>query len=427
MALPVVDKESYQFSHSEWVLYAGQALQQAGFLHTEPTGLYDEDFGAALMAFQSLHGIQEQDHVGPFTWAALGVDDPDAQHAAHAAHADHAEHAVQAGSVSEDGQWRWDGTQWQPAEHHVDHHAGHQVEQHHADVEGFADAFTPTADSSEFEDTELANSIFQYELAILRQWKAALDSFHVVIKSETQAAAKPDFAGALLKVFGEKVLGKAISEFKAGIVFDALKGLVSEAERARNAAKSVAFRDFYTTHQTHIANLDKDLVTTQPVFVAAVRREAERLLRNDPNSYGMLRMEIMDLYQDAERRLASVTQESLFAELSAEWVSGNVSQGGEIRIRIHEADLSVIDVKITAPDGDKLVEQLTQQPGGMDVWHMHAPKLITYMDAGGNNSGWVRLDAGNHLANLPAEQDGKYKKRYEQLIAHGGLAPVTKH
>jgi Putative peptidoglycan binding domain len=408
MALPMVDKESHQFSASEWITYAGQALQQAGYLQTEPTGLYDEEFAAAVQAFQAFHGIHEEDHVGPYTWAALGIEDTEQADTGH---------ALEVGALSEDGQWHWDGSQWQAAEQHA--------------VEGLAigevaHAFTPTADSSEFEDTELANSIFQSELAILREWKAALDSFHVVIKSETQAAAKPDFAGALLKVFGEKVLGKAISEFKAGIVFDALKAIVSEAERAKAAAKSVAFRDFYTTHQTHIANMDKELVTHQPVFVAAVRKEAERLLRNDPDGYGMLRMEIMDLYQDAERRLQTATQESLFADLSAEWVSGNVSAGGEIRIRLHE-DLSVIDVKITAPDGDKLVEQLTQQPGGMDVWHMHAPKLLIYMDAGGNNSGWVRLDAGNHLANLPAEQDGKYKKRYEQLIAHGGLAPVTKH
>lgn len=417
MALPVVDKEGYQFSSSEWVTYAGQALQQAGFLHAEPTGLYDEEFAAAVTAFQALHGIHEEDQVGPYTWAALGIEDTEQAHEGHA--------AVETGALSEDGQWHWDGSQWQAAEHHVDQHADQHA------VEGFvsadvAQAFTPTAGSSEFEDTELANSIFQYELAILRQWKAALDSFHVVIKSETQAAAKPDFAGALLKVFGEKVLGKAISEFKAGIVFDALKAVVGEAERAKNAAKSVAFRDFYTTHQTHIANMDKELVTHQPVFVAAVRKEAERLLRNDPNAYGMLRMEIMDLYQDAEQRLQTATQESLFAELSAEWVSGNVAAGAEIRVRVYE-DLSVMDVKIIAPDGDKLVEQLTQQPGGMDVWHMHAPKLLIYMDANDHATGYVRLDAGNHLANLPAEQDGKYKKRYEHLIAHGGLAPVTKH
>src|SRR5438445_194400 len=74
---------------------------------------------------------------------------------------------------------------------------------------------TPTtAEPAEFEDTELANSIFSYELAILRQWKDALDSFHVVIKSETQKSAKADFASALLKVFTEKVLGGFVKDMK---------------------------------------------------------------------------------------------------------------------------------------------------------------------------------------------------------------------
>src|SRR2546421_1836788 len=126
MTLPVVDKESYKFSFSEWVMYAGQALQQAGFLQSDPTGHYDEEFTAALAAFQAFHGIVEEDHVGPYTWAALGIQDTG--HTEEHAGAGHAgEHAVQAGTVSEDGQWHWDGAQWLPAE------------QHHADVavEGF--------------------------------------------------------------------------------------------------------------------------------------------------------------------------------------------------------------------------------------------------------------------------------------------------
>src|ERR1051325_11296884 len=209
MGLPLLDKDSYQFVTSEWVTYAGQALQQAGFLHTEPTGLYDEEFAAAVTAFQAHHGIHEENHVGPYTWAALGIEDTE--------HAAHEEHAVAVDAVSEDGQWRWDGAQWQSA----------AVTEHNA--------LPATATPSEFEDTELAACIFQYELAILRQWKAALDSFHVVIKSETQTSAKPDFAGALLKVFGEKVLGKAISEFKAGIVFDALKGVAGFLHHAPDA------------------------------------------------------------------------------------------------------------------------------------------------------------------------------------------------
>jgi len=429
MSLPVLDKDNYQHSSSDWVLRAGSALQVAGYLHSEPTGIYDEEFAAAVRAFQDANSISEEDQVGPYTWHALGVDEP--------ATADIT--VVDVGALSEDGQWRWDGAEWVAAveEHVVAVQVGALSEDGQwqwdgaqwaaaapAAVAAPAGVVGVTADSSEFEDTDLAGSILDYELAILRQWKAALDSFNEVMESETQKSAKPDFAAALLKVFSEKVLGAAAKAAKAELVFDVLKGLVGEAERARNAQKSVAFRDFYTTHQTHIANLDKELVTKKPVFVAGVRRETERLLRNDPDSYGMLRMELMELFQDADQRLRTATQEALFAELSAEWVSQSVD--GEMRIRVREADLSVIDVVINAPDGDKLVEQLTQQPGGMDVWHMRAEKLVIFMDAAEHAVGYVRLDAANRLTNLPAEQDGKYKQRYQRLVAAGGLASVTK-
>ena len=427
MSLPVLDRDNYQHSSSDWVLRAGTALQVAGYLHTEPTGMYDEEFAAAVRAFQEANGISEEDHVGPYTWQALGVDEPAADMADIT--------VVDVGALSEDGQWRWDGAEWVAAveEHVVAVQVGALSEdgqwqwdgaQWAAAVAAPAGVAAVAADSSDFEDIDLAGSILDYELAILRQWKAALDSFNEVMESETQQSAKPDFAAALLKVFAEKVLGAAAKEMKAELVFDVLKGLVGEAERAKNAQKSVAFRDFYTTHQTHIANLDKELVTKKPVFVAGVRRETERLLRNDPDSYGMLRMELMELFQDADQRLRTATQEALFAELSAEWVSQSVD--GEMRIRVREADLSVIDVVIKAPDGDKLVDQLTQQPGGMDVWHMRAEKLVIFMDAAEHAVGYVRLDAANRLTNLPAEQDAKYKQRYQRLVAAGGLAPVTK-
>jgi hypothetical protein len=422
MPLPVLDKEDNQYVFSDWVMYAGQALQGAGYLHTDPTGLYDEHFALAVQAFQMAYGITTEEHqIGPHTWAALGIPDPDAHVDSHVDPHGSAGHAAQTEVLSEDGQWRWDGAQWLPTgqtapAHHVAAGADHSAHQ-----PGAGPAAT---DTSHFKDTVLAESIFQYELAILRQWKDALDSFNVVMKSETQHSAKPDFAHALIKVFEDKVLGKFVSETKAGLVFDVLKGVVAEAERAKNAQKSVAFRDFYTTHQTHIANLDKALVTAQPVFVTATEDEADRLIRNDPDSYGMLRMNLMDLYQDANQRLGTATQEALFSDLSAEWVGQAVQ--GELRIQVLEDDLSVEKVVMQAPDGDKLVEQMTQQPGGMDVWHMHVPKLIIFMNSRKEALGYVRLDAGNNLANLPAEQDGKYHQRFTRLKANGGLAPVTK-
>jgi hypothetical protein len=75
--LPLLDRETYQYASSDWVFYAGQALQQAGYLPSDPTGTFDDDFATALQAFQTDRGIYEQDHVGPQTWAALGVADPD--------------------------------------------------------------------------------------------------------------------------------------------------------------------------------------------------------------------------------------------------------------------------------------------------------------------------------------------------------------
>ncbi len=116
MSLPVLDKDDHQFAPSDWVVYAGQALQQAGYLHTEPTGLYDDEFAAGLRAFQADHGITEENQVGPYTWAALGVQDSDAEVDSES---DSAEYAIQAGDLSEDGQWRWNGEEWVAAENAV--------------------------------------------------------------------------------------------------------------------------------------------------------------------------------------------------------------------------------------------------------------------------------------------------------------------
>jgi hypothetical protein len=79
MPLPVLDRDSYQNTCSEWVLYAGQLLRSAGYLQTDPTDSYDAEFAAAVTAFQQANGISfEPDCVGTQTWAALGGVDPDA-------------------------------------------------------------------------------------------------------------------------------------------------------------------------------------------------------------------------------------------------------------------------------------------------------------------------------------------------------------
>ena len=109
MTLPVLDKESYQYACSDWVMEAGRALQREGYLQSEPTGTYDNEFDAALRSFQSDRGIYEDDRVGPETWTALGVEDTSGDYSEVSAE-------TPVGTLSEDGQWQWDGTQWAPAE-----------------------------------------------------------------------------------------------------------------------------------------------------------------------------------------------------------------------------------------------------------------------------------------------------------------------
>jgi putative peptidoglycan binding protein len=82
MPLPELDRASYEYLSSEWVVYAGQLLQHAGYLGTEPTGSYDAELAAAVEACQQANGISfEPDLIGPATWAALGGVEPEPQHA----------------------------------------------------------------------------------------------------------------------------------------------------------------------------------------------------------------------------------------------------------------------------------------------------------------------------------------------------------
>jgi hypothetical protein len=460
MALPVLDRDNFAHESSEWVLHAGRALRDAGYLHSEPSGSFDEEFAEAVRAFQADKGIHEEDRIGPFTWDALGVRDEE----------------TRIGAVSEDGQWQWDGTAWVAADAAsvvasvvasvtadvaadiapvaagtAETGAGQLSEDglwrwDGAEWTAVAGAASPDAQSvarlgslvaahgvSESEDAEIAGAVVDLELAILRHWKSALDSFNEVMESETTDSAKPKFAEAMLAVFAEKVLGSLAEDSKSTFVFSLLKGALAEGRRAIAADLSVRFRDFYTQHLGRLDKLDASLADGRLGFVTAVRVEGERLVRENPDSYGMLRMELVDLHDEVRGRHSAATPEALFALLSAEWtrqsvnrISWNASEAAEIRVRIREADLSIVGVKINAPDGDKLVDHMSGQDGGMDLWHLQAPKLIMFLDEGSSVVGYVRLDAANQLGNLPAEQDAHYRRRYQRLVDAGGLAPYRR-
>jgi hypothetical protein len=286
----------------------------------------------------------------------------------------------------------------------------------------------------QLEDQKIAEGIFWFEYAILEHWEAALQNFDKVLMSASDDEASPDFAGKMLTLFFDKALGEVVKKATdkipgLDIAVDALKGLWDEAERAKAADKSVRLRDFYTEHMTHIDNLKREVVSARDRFWLEIRDKLAKLLETDIDGYGLARDWILSLYVDAEHRHNHATPEALFADLSAEWVGGNKSEygnPGNLHIRIFEADLSVIDVKADAPDGEKIVDYLAKQPGGMDFWNMDVLKIIAYLDADEHLKGWVRVDASGRLANLPQEDAGNYKQVYQRILDAGGLAPYHK-
>jgi hypothetical protein len=276
------------------------------------------------------------------------------------------------------------------------------------------------------DEDELANGYVNYELGILRQWHYALNAFDSVMHSETQSSANPDFAAAVLKLFTDKVLGELVSRSHAGEVMSLIDGLVAEADRAKAASVSVALRDFYVGHLRDLSAVDGQLTGAQSTFAAQSRATAARLLADgDADRYLAFRAGLIALHDDARARHGGATLDAFFDALSVEWMNQSIKDPRydvAIHVRIWEADLSVIDFEVKGPDGDKLQDQLAHQRGGIDLWALKAPREIIYYEHGNNwPAGYVRLDKGNHLANLPAEQGGNYKQVYERLKAQGHL------
>ena len=309
----------------------------------------------------------------------------------------------------------------QPSPHHHEARARHEAKR-----QGPAPSAPPAQQVSsppaklqdaDLDDERLAEGLFEFELQVLNFWFMALTSFDKVLTSATSASASPHFAQAVFEMFEEKVLGELAKEAHADVVIDAFKALIDEGERAKTAMASVALRDFYTSHVTAIANAQRQLTGEKPLFVQNVKNTSEQLQRNDPDQYGMFRMSLFEHFQDAERRLQTSTQESLFSSLSSEWVRQYAD--ADIKLQIWEDDLSVFGVHIDTRDGDQVAEGLQQV--NADYWHMQVPRVYAYYERGGNGwpSGYVRVDANNHLVNLPAEQTGNYRQVYARLESKG--------
>ena len=87
-------------------------LQQLGYYQGDIDERYSDVTETAVREFQRSYGQHDDGRTGVETWELLSTA---AQHAADGQAAGaQAEQDVQPGLRSEDGQWQWDGAQWQP-------------------------------------------------------------------------------------------------------------------------------------------------------------------------------------------------------------------------------------------------------------------------------------------------------------------------
>lgn len=313
----------------------------------------------------------------------------------------------------------------------LSHESEHLGEVYDQEFHVAAAPVTATGQDGRDED-ELATGYVNAELGILRQWQYALLDFDKVMVSETQAATHPDFAGAIVKLFEDKVLGYGLSKIPAAahadLVFGVLKSVVEAADKAKAASVSVALRDFYHQHLATMSEMDRHLVDAQANFAPEMRRKAASLMA-DGNAEGYLafRTGLIALHDDAVARLHAASLDAYVDALSAEWMNQSVKDPRydvAIHIRILRSDLSVLGFKIDGPDGDKLAERLGAQAGGVDLWALPVPRSIGYYDRdGANPGGWVHLDRAGRLIETPAEEGVSpgYREVYARLRAQGHL------
>jgi hypothetical protein len=352
----------------------------------------------------------------------------------------HSHHAIDVHDAgARESQWaQWQADGIVAGVHHVrvgfagaHHESQHLGEAYDQEFHVAAAPVTATGQDSRGED-ELATGYVNAQLGILRQWQYALLDFDKVMVSETQQATHPDFAGALVKLFEEKVLGYALGKIPAAahadLVFGALKAVVEAGEKAKAASVSVALRDFYHQHLATMSEMDKHLVDAQANFAPEMRMKAATLMA-DGNADGYLafRAGLIALHDDAVGRLHAGSLDTYVDALSAQWMNQSIKDpyyDVAIHIRILQSDLSVLGFKIDGPNGDKLTEHLAAQSGGIDLWALPVPRSIAYYVRDGEYpAGWVHLDKANRLIDTPAEQNVSrgYRDVYARLHAQGHL------
>jgi hypothetical protein len=271
------------------------------------------------------------------------------------------------------------------------------------------------------EEADFANGYVNAERTILQKWRDSLIDFQVTMTSSTSAETKPDFAGAVLKVFEEKVLGALAKDTHSELVIGTLKAVVEASEKAKAASVSVALRDFFHQHLTAISEMDAQFYDAQERFAGETRAKAAGLLADgNADGYAAFRANLIALHDDAAARVHEPL-DAYVNGLAVEWMSQSIKDSHfdvAIHIRILESDLSVLDFKIDGPDGDKLTEHLGAERGGVDLWALKVPRSIAYYEKDGEYpAGWVHIDAANRLIETAAEQNvsRNYKQVYERL------------
>ena len=306
---------------------------------------------------------------------------------------------------------------------------------------------------AEKDDDILAAAIFEQEREILRQWGTAVDAFNAVLTSASDKEGEADYFKAALTFYQTKVLGTTfpaaivtlITSTGGGVIKDVV-GLQTafdgEQQRAQAAHNSAAARDFFIQHRVSLSELDKALVLASDDFATHVQRTARRGESGDEQAqsdYGLIRMQLVDLFEDVDQRLKATEFSALFRLLSEEWIRGSRmpeafgdTSAARIIIDIEE-DFSVRSAHIQGAGGQKIAEQLLKnaaRPGqpatGVDVFAMRVPRTIRRFKNGGSlPSSIVKLDAANRLENDGALAEGDYEPVHRRLL-QTGLEPATK-
>jgi len=319
---------------------------------------------------------------------------------------------------------------------------------------GSAGALPPSLPPVDRKDESIAAEIMDKQLAILEGWQTALYNFDTTMTSSADAEASPDFQKVIVGHFADKLMGAIMEHAPGASELDALsKAISGEYQRAAAAGASAKLRDFLIQHAKSIGKLKQKAFAEREGFIAAVqaRREAVEgpgsgaggktvklkgggkvITGKDIDDYGVMRMTLLDTLSAVNKTLSGSTPEALFKLLSEEWIRSSKVSGGMgtkfqavVVIRLNP-NYSVKDAHIQGAGGQKLAEQLLKdEPDGVDVFKLKAPRRILLLADNGWPSAILTLDANNNDKSTGSIAEGNTGALYRYVMAKG--LPTTKN